>query len=428
MNREIRKAESGLNGQIEAHGDKSITHRAFMFNSIANGVARIQNASPSTDCQSTVSCLQQAGARIEREGGGNYIVRGVGRYGLVEPSDVLYAGNSGTTARILPSILAAQNFTSFITGDVSLRQRPMDRIIKPLALMGARITGREHNRLLPISITGANLSGIDITIPVASAQVKTAILLAGLMAGDKTTVTEPSLSRDHTERMLSAAGAAIARDENSASIEPGEINAIDINVPGDISSVAFFIVAASCLANSEILIKNVGLNPTRTGILEILKDMNAKVTIENFSDNFEPVGDILVSSAELSPFSADRKIVPKVIDELPILAVAATQAKGQSEIRDAEELRVKESDRINAMALELSKMGAVLEELPDGLIIKGPTQLKGARVDSHGDHRVAMSLAVAALMAEGETVIENFDCVSISYPDFYEDLMSLVGG
>lgn len=427
MNREFCKAERGLKGELDAHGDKSITHRAFIFNAIGRGTAIIENASPSADCQSTLKCLLQAGADITSKRHGKYIVNGVGRYGLYEPEDVLFAGNSGTTARIIPSLFAAQRFATFITGDSSLRKRPMDRIIKPLKLMGAKITGRDNDKLLPVCITGSELSGIEIALPVASAQVKTALLLAGLFAEGTTTVTEPGLSRDHTERMFLAAGAKIEQKDNSITIDPGEIQATNIKIPGDISSAAFFMVAALCVKGSEVLIKNVGLNPTRTGIIDVLGQMKADLSVYESASGVEPAGDVLVRSSELAPFLVNKDSVPRVIDELPILAVAATQANGESKILDASELRLKESDRISAIACELKKMGASIEELPDGMIIQGPVKLKGAHVDSHGDHRIAMSLAVAGLLAEGKTIIKGFDCINISYPEFFEDINSLAG-
>lgn len=426
MNREFEGFNSGLRGHIEVPGDKSITHRAFIFGSMGRGKARVENVSPSADCQSTITCLSKAGARIERTGQNSYILEGIGRFGFKEPDDVLFAGNSGTTARILPSIFAAQSFSTFITGDDSLRRRPMNRIIEPLQIMGAQITAREKGQLLPIAIKGTRLKGADISISMASAQVKTALIIAGLLAEGNSTVSEPAASRDHTERMLLAAGASINKYDNSITVQPGDIQTIGMNIPGDISSAAFFIVAASCIKNSELALKNVGLNPTRTGIIELLKNMNANIMIDDSIGAIEPAGNLTVKHSQLAPFRVDKTNAASVIDELPILAVAATQANGRSEIRDAGELRYKESDRISAMYTELKKMGARVEELPDGLIIDGPVKLKGTIVDSNGDHRVAMSLAIAGLIAEGKTIVQNFECIDISYPQFYEDLVSLV--
>lgn len=426
MNKQLSKAERGLKGNIFMPGDKSITHRALIFNTIAKGKCRITNPSPAIDCQSTSQCLLQAGAKIEKSDE-SYVVEGIGRFGLKEPTDILFAGNSGTTARILPALLSAQPFTSFLSGDESLRKRPMDRIIDPLQRMGASIFGRSRNKLLPLCIQGKDLHGIRFEMPVASAQVKSSILLAALFAEGVSSVEEPAVSRNHTELMLAEMGANISIADRKIIVKPGDISAIDIDIPGDVSSAAFFIVAAACINGSEVVLKNISFNPTRIKFFEALTKMGVKIEIQPNNKFYEPASDIIIRySNDLKAVTIDKNI-PEMIDELPIIAVAATRAEGRTEIKNAYELRFKESDRISALAEGLAKMGAKVEEIEDGLIIDGPTRLKGARVNSYGDHRIAMSLSIAALLAEGETVIEDSDCVNISYPGFYDDLGCLSG-
>lgn len=427
MNKQFSKAGRALKGELFLPGDKSITHRALIFNAIARGKCMIANPSPAADCQSTLNCLLRAGAKIEKLSDANYIIEGVGRFGLKEPDDILYAGNSGTTARILPALLSAQPFISFLSGDDSLRKRPMDRIIGPLQEMGASIVGRGQNKFLPLCIQGNDLHGISFRIPVASAQVKSAIILAALFAEEKSQVEEPAVSRNHTELMLKAMGANISVNDRKVIVEPGDIDATDITIPGDISSAAFFVVAATCVARSEVLLKNVGLNETRIKFLEILEQMGARIEIRHDNKFYEPTGDIVIRSADSFKAIIIDKNIPELIDELPVIAVAATQAEGRTEIRNAQELRLKESDRISSLAAELAKMGAKIKESDDGLIIDGPAKLKGVKVNSYGDHRIAMSLSVAALFAEGRTEIQDAGCVNVSYPGFYDDLSFLTG-
>jgi len=427
----ISRAER-LYGQITVPGDKSISHRAIMLGSIAEGTTLIEGFLSGKDCLSTVCCLRQLGVEIEEISPSRLRVKGCGLRGLNEPDDVLDAGNSGTSMRLMLGILSGQSFLSVVTGDASLRSRPMGRVITPLAMMGADIRGRKGNTLPPVCVLGkGELKGIEFTSPVASAQVKSAVLLAGLFASGRTTVTEPVLSRDHTERMLELFGADIKRSKSGNSVSVAGASVLKgqtIYVPGDISSAAFLIVAGCLVPGSEILIKNVGINPTRCGIINVLKAMGADIELLNQKQRCqEPVADILVKHAPINAVEISGNLIPKLIDEVPILAVAATQAAGTTVIRDAAELRVKETDRIAAIAAELGKLGAKVEEQPDGLVIEGPVSLRGALCSSYGDHRIAMALAVAGLIAEGETVIEDSDSVAISFPGFKEKLEELGG-
>ncbi|MCL5025892.1 MAG: 3-phosphoshikimate 1-carboxyvinyltransferase, partial [Chloroflexi bacterium] len=355
-------------------------------------------------------------------------VNGVGLDGLREPPDVLDAGNSGTTTRLLSGILAGQPFLSVITGDASLRRRPMDRIAQPLRRMGATVLARAGGRL-PLAISGGGLQGIEYALPVASAQVKSCILLAGLYAAGRTTVVEPAPARDHTERMLRAMGVEVSREGNRISLAGGQQpQGIDIEVPGDVSSAAYFLVAGAVVPGSEVLVENVGVNPTRPGALEALAAMGAEVALENRRDvGGEPVADLRVRGGRLRGTEIGGEIIPRLIDELPVLALAATQAEGRTLVRDAAELRVKESDRIHTVVTELQKMGARIEEQPDGFVVEGPTPLRGAGVGSYGDHRLAMSLAVAALVARGDTTISDAECVNVSFPGFMDTLDSVRG-
>ncbi len=404
-------------GEIKVASDKSISHRALMISAIAEGTSRIKNFLKADDCISTMNCLKKLGAGIA-EKDGEIIVKGHGLK-LKKPSNVLDAGNSGTTVRLLSGILAGQNFTTKITGDESLSKRPMKRIIEPLEKMGAKI--KSNNGYLPIEIECGNLKPINYDSKISSAQVKSCVLFAGLYADGITSFTEPEKSRDHTERMLKSFGAKIEVNTNTVSIKGiAKLHSSDVFVPGDISSAAFFMVAATIVKNSELKIKNVGVNPTRTGIIDVLKRMCAKIEIENKREIAgEVIADIVVKSSELKSTEIERSEIPLLIDEIPIIAVAATQAKGMTKITGAKELRVKETDRLKAMSSELRKMGADITELEDGLIIKGPTKLKGAKVNSYKDHRIAMSLAIASLVAEGNTEIKDKDCVNISFPEFW---------
>jgi 3-phosphoshikimate 1-carboxyvinyltransferase len=416
-----------ISGEITVPGDKSISHRAVMLASISEGITRVQGFSPGKDCLSTVRCFKQMGVHIEDTGPGEVRIHGAGLYGLKEPEDILDAGNSGTTMRLLLGILAGQPFFSVVTGDHSLRRRPMDRVINPLRLMGAEIWGRNQGSLAPVAVSASEkLLPIEYSSPIPSAQVKSAVLLCGLFTEGLTTVSEPVLSRDHTERMLGWFGADVHRygDGRTVSIKGRPVlRGGQLKIPGDISSAAFFIAAGCLLPGSEILIANVGINPTRSGIIRTLKEMGADIALLNKREECgEPVADLLVRQAPLHSVEISGRHLPSLIDEIPILAVAATQAEGTTVIRDAAELRFKETDRIKAIALELGRMGAAIKETPDGLIIEGPVPLKGTVCLSHGDHRIAMSLAIAGLVAEGETIIQDSGIIEISFPGFREKL------
>ena len=424
----ISRAAKSIKGTVYVPGDKSISHRALIFASLASGRSTITNLLNSADCLSTMRCFQDLGVSIVSDKG-LITVEGVGTSGLKEPKNILDVGNSGTTLRTLPGVLAGQDFISILTGDESIRSRPMGRIIGPLREMGAEIVGRDGDRLAPIAIKGKRLKGISYTTPVASAQVKTSILLAGLFANGVTTVTEKYQSRDHTERFFEFFEIDYKKEigdasEVSISVEGGQhFKGADMIVAGDISSAAFFIAAALIADDGDLSIVDVGLNPTRIGILEVLEQMGAKieVTDQKIFTN-EPVGTIRIRNQELKATKIGGPIIPRIIDELPILAVIASQARGETIVTDAAELRVKESDRIEKLTMELRKMGVDIEERDDGFIVSGPTELKGAVVDSHHDHRLAMSLAIAGTIASGETVIRNSQSIDVSYPGFESTL------
>ena len=421
-------------GEFSPLPDKSISHRAVIFSSLSKGKSVIRNFLRSEDTMSTLNAFRKLGVEIEEVKGGergfsgDLIINGNGFYGLKEPLNVIDCGNSGTTIRLLSGVLSGNPFFSVLTGDESLRKRPMARVINPLTQMGAEIIARDENRYPPIAIKGRKLHAIKYTMPVASAQVKSALLLAGLYADGETEITEPVKSRDHTERMLPAFGAEITVDGLRITIKGGpELEAIDIHVPGDFSSAAFFLAAALLINNSDITIKGVGMNPTRTGLISALKEMGADIEITNRRSVYvEPIADIHCrGSAELKAITIGKEQIPALIDEFPILCVAATQATGITTIRGAEELRVKESDRIKTMANELRKMGAEIEEFEDGLSINGKAALKGTSVESYGDHRIAMAMAIAALIADGTTTIHGISSVNISFPGFFEILRKL---
>ena len=417
---------SKLNGIITVPADKSITHRAIMLSSLATGKSYINNYLKSDDCLMTMNAFKQMGVNIEQTEDSLTII-GAGINGLKNPIKEIYAGNSGTTTRLLSGVLAGQNFSSTITGDASLSKRPMKRVIEPLSLMGANITAKENN-FLPMTISPKeNLKAISYTSPVASAQVKSCILFAGLYADGTTTVTEPIKSRDHSERMFKTFGADISVDGLSVSVKKcNELYAQEVTVPCDISSAAFFIVAGLIVPNSNIKILNVNINKTRDGILTVLKSMGADIVLDNVRTvSGEDVADIEIKTSKLNSISFGKEIVPSLIDEIPIIVLAATQAEGQTLISGAKELKVKESDRIHSVASQLNKMGADIKETDDGFIINGPTKLKGATVDSFDDHRIAMMLSIAGLIAEGETEILNSDCVKISFANFYEVLKKI---
>lgn len=410
-----------LRGTLEVPGDKSISHRAVMLGSLAKGRTRIGHFLDSADCVSTANIFRAMGVRIQKRIG-RLIIQGRGLHSLKAPKGPLDAGNSGTSARILLGLLSGQAFACRLTGDKYLRRRPMKRVVTPLARMGARITGSNGPDLLPLTLHGAPLKGAKYLLPVASAQVKSALLMAGLFAKGKTTVIEPTPTRDHTERMFSAFGIPWTRKGKEVSVR-GPIRPYrgrTLQVPGDISSAAFFLVAGSIVPGSRLLLRNVGVNPTRTGILEALKRMGARIKVlpKAGEKGGEPMADLLVEHSSLKAVRVGGAIVPRMIDEFPILAVAATQAKGTTVVKDAEDLKVKESDRIGMMAKTLSKMGAKIRATRDGWVIQGPTPLRGARLDSGGDHRVAMSLAVAALVAKGTTTILDTENIDTSFPGF----------
>ena len=428
----IQRPTTGLSlqGRIQIPGDKSISHRALMLGALAEGETQISGLLLGEDPCSTASCFQSLGAEISELNTDRVIVRGIGLGQLQEPVDVLNAGNSGTTLRLMLGILASHPDRFFtVTGDSSLRSRPMSRVVKPLQQMGAQIWGRKGNSLAPLAIQGQPLKPIHYHSPIASAQVKSCILLAGLMAEGETTVTEPALSRDHSERMLRAFGAKLSVDPETKSVTVtgrSRLQGQTVIVPGDISSAAFWLVAGAIVPGSELWIENVGVNPTRTGILEALAQMGADITLENQREVAgEPVADLRVRHSNLKACELGGDIIPRLIDEIPILAVAAAFAQGTTVIRDAEELRVKESDRITVMADQLNRMGAQVRELPDGLEIVGGAALSGATVDSHTDHRIAMSLAIAALNAKGTTTIHRAEAAAISYPNFTATLQQI---
>lgn len=415
-----------LRGEVMVPGDKSISHRAVMFGALAKGKTEITGFLRGADCLSTISCFRQLGISIE-ETADKILVHGKGLHGLSTPSDTLDTGNSGTTMRLLSGILAGQKFSSVLTGDASIQKRPMKRIITPLSQMGASICSTKENGCAPLAITGNALHGISYVSPVASAQVKSAVLLAGLYADGETSVTEPAISRNHTELMLKSFGADIRSSGLTATVKPEPaLCGMDILVPGDISSAAYFIAAGTLVPDAEILIRNVGINPTRDGILRIAKQMGADITLLNEKNTGEPVADLLIKSSSLHGVTIKGDIIPALIDELPMIAVMAAAAQGATIIQDAAELKVKESDRIAVMTENLSAMGCDITATGDGMIINGGKPLHGAVINPHLDHRIAMSFAIASMIADGTTVMKDADCVNISYPHFYEDLQRLI--
>ena len=410
-----------IKGRLRVPGDKSISHRAVMFGAISKGITNIKGFLTGADCISTISIFKKMGIDIEIQNTA-VTVKGKGLYGLSNPGEILDCGNSGTTTRLVSGILSAQNFTSVLTGDKSIQKRPMNRITAPLKLMGADI--KSNNGFAPLTITGRSLHGIEYNSPVASAQVKSAILLAGLYADSPTTVIEPAKSRDHTELMLKKFGANLNTTKTSATINPcKELFATDIDVPSDISSAAFFMAAATLVPDSELILENVGINPTRDGVIKILKDMGANIEIINSNDEFEPVADIKVSYSRLHATTIGGDIIPTLIDELPLLAAVASVAEGKTIIKDATELKVKESDRIKVMCEELSKLGVNVVETEDGMEIEGTNKLLGnVTISTHDDHRIAMTFAILGLISDGEIKLNNKNCVEISYPGFFDDL------
>lgn len=427
------KTSSPLKGEITIPGDKSISHRSIMFGALAKGTTSVRHFLEGADCLSTINCFRQMGIAIQKEHDGRILVHGKGLHGLSAPSSTLDVGNSGTTTRLISGILCAQNFTSVLSGDSSLNSRPMGRIIRPLSMMGARIKSLSGNDCAPLQIDGCtDLHGIQYESPVASAQVKSAILLAGLYAKGDTSVQEPSLSRNHTELMLSQFGALIHTSIleggiAKVSISPcEELYAQDILVPGDISSAAYFIAAALLIPGSEVLIKNVGINKTRAGILDVCKSMGADITYLNLKDDSgEPTADLLVRHSNLTGTCIEGSIIPTLIDEIPMIAVLAAFADGTTIIRDAAELKVKETDRILTVTENLKAMGADITPTDDGMIIHGGKNLHGTVIHPHMDHRIAMAFSIAGLAADGTTEILEEQCVDVSYPKFFNSLDTL---
>ena len=420
-----------LRGTLTVSGDKSISHRAVMLGSLATGTTEIEGFLPGEDCLSTIRCFRSMGVQIEQNGS-SVKVFGRGLRELTAPAGILDCGNSGTTTRLLSGVLAAQHFNSVLSGDASIQRRPMKRIMIPLRAMGADITSVSGNDCAPLSVHGKQLYGIHFNSPIASAQVKSAVLLAGLYASGQTTVTEPALSRDHTERMLRSFGAKVLtgnfEDRPSVTVtETQNLYGTEISVPGDISSAAFFLVGASIVPGSEVVLRNVGINPTRDGVISALRAMGAKIEVLDVrNEDSEPAADLLVRYAPLHGTEIGGALIPRLIDELPVLAAAAAVAEGRTVIRDAAELKVKESNRIRTMAEGLSRLGAKVEETEDGLIIDGGAALHGGADESYSDHRIAMSFAILSLVTDGEVRISDPDCVNISAPTFYEDLKSLL--
>ena len=415
-----------LKGEVTVPGDKSVSHRSVMLGAISKGTTSISNFLEGADCLSTIACFRKMGIEIERNPE-EILIHGKGLHGLTAPSDILDVGNSGTTVRLLSGILAGQRFSSTLTGDESIQKRPMKRIITPLGAMGGDVKSIRGNDCVPLQIQGRTLKGIHYDSPVSSAQVKSCVLLAGLYADGPTSVTEPYLSRNHSELMLRSFGATVTSKDTTVTIEPGpELTGQKLQVPGDISSAAYFIAAGLLVPGSELLIKNVGTNPTRDGILRVCRQMGADIQLLNQREQGqEPTADLLVKYSALKGTVIQGGLIPTLIDELPVIAVMAAFADGTTVIKDAQELKVKESNRLDIIVHHLQAMGAEVTPTEDGMIIQGGALLHGAELDSHMDHRIAMSFAVAGLAAEGETTIRRADCVNISYPKFYEDLQSL---
>ncbi|MGL4821357.1 MAG: 3-phosphoshikimate 1-carboxyvinyltransferase [Bacilli bacterium] len=415
-----------LRGTFTVPGDKSISHRSVMFGSLAEGRTTVSGFLLGDDCLSTIACFRKLGIAITVDGT-NVTIEGKGWDGLVESGEVLDVGNSGTTIRLMMGILSGTSLFSALVGDASIGKRPMRRVATPLRAMGAQIHGRENGQFTPLAVVGTPLVGVTHELPVASAQVKSAILLAGLRASGETVVVEPHKSRDHTERMLRAFGVTVEEEGLRVKVQGGaQLKATHIDVPGDISSAAFFLVAASIVPGSELTITGVGMNPTRSGIVDVLIAMGADLDVHNERMyQGEPVADITVRYTTLRGTTIDGALIPRLIDEIPVIALLATQAEGQTIIRDAEELKVKESNRIDSVVRELAKLGANITATDDGMIIEGKSSLTGAEVQSYHDHRIGMMLAIASLITESPVSIQNADCVTVSYPNFYEQLECL---
>jgi 3-phosphoshikimate 1-carboxyvinyltransferase len=419
-----------LEGTTRVPGDKSISHRSALLGAIADGVTEVEGFLEAEDCLRTLTAVEALGAEVTKKAPGHYRIAGAGSRGFAEPPDVVDCGNSGTTARLLVGVLAAQPFLTVLTGDASLRRRPMARVAEPLRRMGATIDGRASGTRLPLSVRGASpLKAIEHVSSVASAQVKSAVLLAGLWADAPVTVREPAASRDHSERMLRTFGARVETADGHATVTPGPLRAASVRVPGDVSSAAFLLVAGLLAREGAVTLEEVGVNPTRTGLVDVLVAMGASLAVGTVSGprDVEPATRIVARPSLLRGTTIGGSTIPRLIDEVPVLAVAALAAEGVTEVRDASELRVKESDRIAAIVRELGTMGARVDERPDGLVIRGPQRLRGAHVASGGDHRMAMALAVAGLMADGETLIDDVGCIETSFPGFAASVNALVG-
>lgn len=415
-----------LQGTITVPGDKSVSHRSVMFGAIAEGTTTVEGFLLGEDCLSTIDCFRKLGVQIDVDGT-NVTITSNGIDAWQEPTEVLYTGNSGTTTRLMLGLLAGTKLHTVMTGDASIAKRPMRRVADPLRLMGAHITGRENGQYTPVAIQGKELTAIDYTMPVASAQVKSAILLAGLRAQGTTVVRESEVSRDHTERMLRQFGAQVDVEDGVVSFAGGQkLTATHVKVPGDISSAAFFLVAGAITKDSHIVLKNVGINPTRDGIISVLAEMGANMTLK-VEDELaaEPTAEVTIQSSALKGITIEGALIPRLIDEIPIIALLATQAQGTTIIKNAEELKVKETDRITAVVTELKKLGANIEATDDGMIIHGPTVLHGAALQSYGDHRIGMMAAIAALITEGEVVLDDAECIAVSYPTFFEHVETL---
>lgn len=422
------KKYTSLKGEVTVPGDKSISHRSIMLGALAEGKTVVRGFLQGADCLSSIACFEKMGIQIENNRAKDIVkIVGKGLHGLQKPDTVLDTGNSGTTTRLISGILAAQDFECTLNGDASIQKRPMKRIMEPLSMMGAQIESARGNGCAPLHITGTQLHGIHYNSPVASAQVKSAILFAGLYAEGATSVTEPEISRNHSELMLKGFGASVMSQDRTVTILPAnQLIAQEIDVPGDISSAAYFIAAGLMTPNSEICIRNVGINPTRDGIIKVCQNMGASITIENIRKTAgEPVADLIVRTSSLHGTTIGGSIIPTLIDELPVIAVLACFAEGTTIIKDAQELKVKESNRIDTVVDNLKRMGADVEATDDGMIIHGGKPLHGATIDSHLDHRIAMSFAIAGGIVDGETDILGAECVNISYPDFYETLGKL---
>lgn len=427
MSTTLQYSQPSLRGDITVPGDKSVSHRSVMFGSIAEGKTTVSGFLLGEDCLRTIDCFQKLGVDIEVNGT-DVTINSPGIDGWTEPKEVLYTGNSGTTTRLMLGLLSGTKLHTIMTGDASIGKRPMRRVADPLRLMGAQIAGRDNGQYTPLAIQGGPLKAIDYKMPVASAQVKSAILLAGIRAEGTTVVREEETSRDHTERMLRQFGATVTVEDGVVSLQGGQtLTGTHVNVPGDISSAAFFLVAGAIAKNSRIVLKNVGINETRDGILEVLQKMGAKMSVAIDDENAaEPTATITIETSDLKGTTVEGAIIPRLIDEIPIIALLATQAAGKTIIKDAEELKVKETNRIDAVVNELKKLGANIEATDDGMVIEGPTPLHGGSLRTYGDHRIGMMGAIAALIADGEVELDDADCIAVSYPTFFDHINNIL--